>query len=235
MKLYILRWNPAFSSWTYEQHASLLQAILDNDFDGMNWSIYNFENLEEGDLWILQQVGTDKDGIAAFGTFTSGPYTAPSWKKKDGTNLFYADMYFDCIIDRRKTDFLSAAEFEKLVPEIDWHRGHSGVLVESETAEKLVLNLVEKTAHLRKPTEKIAFEQVNDGDMIEGLERYLSELCPKFKSKVIKEKKMIYRDFKAGESIEDAFVELEFDAERSKNLNENCGEEELLQALDPVA
>ena len=56
MKLYILRWNPNISSWTYDQHEYMLQNILENDFGGMNWSIYDFEDLEEGDYWILQQV-----------------------------------------------------------------------------------------------------------------------------------------------------------------------------------
>ena len=109
----------------------------------MNWSIYDFEDLEEGDYWILQQVGSENDGIAGFGTFTCKPYTSASWKKKDGTNLFYADLYFDCIIDRRHTEFLSATELEKVIPEIEWHKGHSGVQVEDvNIVEKLILTLM---------------------------------------------------------------------------------------------
>lgn len=34
------------------------------------------------------------------GTFTSEPYTEASWKKKDGTNLFYADMEVNLLINR---------------------------------------------------------------------------------------------------------------------------------------
>ena len=236
MKLYILRWNPNISSWTYDQHEYLLQNILENDFDGMNWSIYDFEDLEEGDYWILQQVGTDNDGIAGFGTFTGEPYTSTSWKKKDGTNLFYADLYFDCIINRRKTDFLSAVELEKIIPEIEWHKGHSGVLVEdTAVVEKLILTIVKKVCPIREPNTLIAYECEGDNQMIEDLGDYIRDLCPVFKKRVIESKKLTYRDFKEGEVVEESFIDFEFDNKLSKTLPENVSDEDLIKVLNPIA
>ena len=236
MKLYILRWNPDISSWTYDRHEYLLQNILDNDFDGMNWSIYDFENLEEGDYWILQQVGTDKDGIAGFGTFVSEPYTSASWRKKDGTNLFYADLYFDCIIDRRKTDFLSATELEKIVPEIEWHKGHSGVLIEDATVvEKLILAIVKKVCPIRKPNTLLAYEQEEENQMIEDLGNYIRDLCPVLKKRVIDSKKLTYRDFKEGEVVEEDFIDFEFDEKLAESLSENVSDEDLIKVLNPIA
>ena len=237
MKLYILRWNPNISSWTYDRHEHLLGNILENDFDGMNWSIYDFENLEEGDYWILQQVGTDKDGIAGFGTFTGEPYTSKSWKKKDGTNLFYADLYFDCIIDRRKTDFLSAGELEKIIPEIEWHKGHSGVLVEdADVVEKLILTIVKKVCPIKEANRLIAYEQEDDNQMISArLGNYIRDLCPNFKKRVIEAKKLIYRDFKEGEVVEDGFIDIEFDKMLSEYLPENVSDEDLIRVLNTVA
>ena len=236
MKLYILRWNPNISSWTYDRHENLLQSILVNDYDDMNWSIYDFENLEEGDYWILQQVGTDKDGIAGFGTFVSDPYTSASWKRKDGTNLFYADLYFDCIIDRRKTDFLSASELEKLFPEIEWHKGHSGVLIEDAgVVEKLILTIIKKVCHIRKATPQIAFEREDDDQMIAGLGDYIRDLCPVFKKRVIESKKLIYRDFKEGETVEESFIDFEFDEKLAESLSENVSDEDLIKVLNPIA
>lgn len=58
MKGYILRWNPNISSWTYDRHIELMKE-LEEDSVEMNWSIYDFEDLEEGDFFILQQVGTE--------------------------------------------------------------------------------------------------------------------------------------------------------------------------------
>lgn len=237
MKLYILRWNPNISSWTYDRHEHLLQNIRENDFDGMNWSIYDFENLEEGDYWILQQVGTDKDGIAGFGTFTGEPYTSTSWKKKDRTNLFYADLYFDCIIDRRHTDFLSAEELEKIVPEIEWHKGHSGVLVEDkDIVEKLILTLIKKVSHIKKANTQIAYEQEDDNPMISArMGNYIRDLCPTFKKRVIESKKLIYRDFKEGEFVEESFIDFEFDKKLSESLTENVSDEDLIRVLNTIA
>lgn len=236
MKLYILRWNPDISSWTYDRHEYLLQNILDNDFDGMNWSIYDFENLEEGDYWILQQVGTDKDGIAGFGTFVSEPYTSASWRKKDGTNLFYADLYFDCIIDCRKTNFLSAAELEKEFTEIEWHKGHSGVLIEDAAlVEKLILTIVKKVCPIRKPDTQIAYECEGNNQIIEDLGDYIRDLCPVFKKRVIESKKLTYRDFKEGEVVEDSFVDFEFDEKLIESLSENVSDEDLIRVLKPIA
>ena len=236
MKLYILRWNPNISSWTYEQHAYLLQNIRENDFDGMNWSIYDFEELEEGDYWILQQVGTDKDGIAGFGTFVGEPYTSANWKRKDNTNLFYADLDFDCILDRRHADFLSAAELEKIIPEIDWHKGHSGVVVEDPgVVEKLILTLIKKVCTIRKTTTQIAFETENGNHMIENLGDYIRDLCPVFKKRIIESKALVYRDFTEGEFVEDSFIDFEFDEKLSESLSDVVSDEDLIRVITPIA
>lgn len=236
MKLYILRWNPNISSWTYDRHECLLKNILENDYDGMNWSIYDFENLEKGDYWILQQVGTDNDGIAGFGTFTGDPYTSASWKRKDGTNLFYADLYFDCIIDRRRTDFFSAVELEKLFPEIKWHKGHSGVLVDDATVvENLIITLVKKVCCIRKPNNLIAFEQEDENQIISNLGNYIRDLCPVFKKRVIESKKLTYLDFKEGEVVEDSFIDFDFDEKLIESFSENVSDEDLIKVLKPIA
>ncbi len=236
MKLYILRWNPTFSSWTYSRHEHLLESILENEFDGMNWSIYDFENLEEGDYWILQQVGTDIDGIAGFGTFIGEPYTSRSWKRNDGTNLFYADLYFDCIIDRRHTDFLSAAELEKEFPEIEWHKGHSGVLVEdASVVERLILKIVKKVCNIKKPNTHIAFEQEGNNQMIEDLGDYIRDLCPVFKKRVIEAKQLTYRNFQEGEFVEEGFIDFEFDEKLIESLPEDVSDEDLIRVLNPIA
>ena len=153
MKGYILRWNPKISSWTEDRHEDLMEDLEYSDHADMNWSIYDWEKLEEGDFFILQQVGTDSDGIVMIGTFSSLPYGDRSWKRRDGTNLFYADMYVHFMISRRlnrqKTDdrkiqvpdenikdiskplIMDAVSLERKFPDIQWHKGHSGVLTAS--------------------------------------------------------------------------------------------------------
>ena len=71
MKLYILRWNPTFSM-KYKYFNSMMDYLHDDEIDDFNWSIYDHEDLEVGDMFILAQVGTGAlDGIAGFGIFNS--------------------------------------------------------------------------------------------------------------------------------------------------------------------
>lgn len=100
MSIYILRWNPAISSYKKEHHKDLVLHMNKGEYPlDFNWSIKEWENLKEGDFFILQQVGTDNDGIAMIGKFKGPCYESVSWKK-DGSKIHYADMWimeaFDC-------------------------------------------------------------------------------------------------------------------------------------------
>ena len=68
MKLFLLRWNPNVSSFKDE---TFLQMIADSR-EGpvrMDWSVREWEKLEEWDWAVLCRVGTDADGIVAIGRF----------------------------------------------------------------------------------------------------------------------------------------------------------------------
>jgi len=138
MKLYILRWNPSISSYKKEEHLELITHIKNKEQPtDFNWSIREYENLKKGDMFILQQVGTDNDGIAMIGKFKDVCYEEESWSKDD-SKLYYADMWIMDAFDCDSENPLSAKKYEKLFPEIKWHGGHSGVLVEEDLDDKLV-------------------------------------------------------------------------------------------------
>lgn len=143
MSVYILRWNPAISSYKKDHHKDLI-VHLDKGEQPLdfNWSIREWENLKEDDFFILQQVGTDNDGIAMIGKFKGPCYESGSWRK-DGTKLYYADMWIMEAFDCDENNILSAKRYEKLFPEIKWHGGHSGVVVESKVAGDLIV-VIEK-------------------------------------------------------------------------------------------
>ena len=73
---FILRWNPAISSYT--------MARLDSDMedwakgywneDDFDWSIYEWQKAHRGDRFIMVRVGDGNTGIMAAGRFTSEPY-----------------------------------------------------------------------------------------------------------------------------------------------------------------
>lgn len=224
MKGYILRWNPNISSWTYDRHRELMKDFENEERVGMNWSIYDFEDLEEGDFYILQQVGTENDGIAMTGTFCSEPYTEASWKKKDGTNLFYADMDVDFMIYRRGKDGkdLAATDLEKQFPEIEWHKGHSGVLIPEEKLEPLVLEICQKFFKLgyeyhfcKKLNNKYeAFHSLET--LLQTACDYINQFCPKMRERIIKEAadRIVYKNFSKGDMIDTDLLEITFDIEK---------------------
>ena len=144
MSLYILRWNPNISSYKTKYHLNVVENIKNGrmpiDFD---WSIREPENLKKDDIFILQQVGTDNDGIAMIGKFKDKCYKGKSWRR-DGTKLFYADMWIMDAFDCDGENPLPANRYEKLFPEIKWHGGHSGVLVQDDKLANELLESIQK-------------------------------------------------------------------------------------------
>lgn len=235
MKMYILRWNPNFSM-KYEAHIDGMKMLKEQQI-GSNWSIYDHEELEEGDIFIFNQVGCgDEDGIAGFGTFTSEPYASGNWKEKDGTNRFYADFNMECMLDRRGGNVFSAVEMEKEFPQIDWHKGHAGVLVPEEIQESLILYLMQKTMWLNKPTEKISFYPAFGGhDLAQVFARYINECCPIFKQKIIQTSTLELVNFKEGEEIDKSLIEIATDHFHGIEIKENSTLDEYAGYFIPVA
>jgi len=71
------------------------------------------------------------------GKFKDKCYKSDSWRK-DGTQIYYADMWIMDAFDCNSENPLSAKRYEILFPEIDWHKGSSGVLVEETLANELL-------------------------------------------------------------------------------------------------
>jgi hypothetical protein len=220
MKGYILRWNPNISSWTYDMHERLIKDFVCDKSVGMNWSIFDFEELEIGDFFILQQVGTDNDGIAMVGTFISEPYTEASWKKKDGTNLFYADMKVDLIINRnnkKNKSLFSAEELQQKFSEIDWHKGHSGVLIPQANLEDLILEICSQMFMLRESSMNIGFYSTEH--LWQKACDYINYFCPDMRNKIIEKRQndLIYKNYSDGEVIDKSLMDITFDNEKMNN------------------
>lgn len=142
--MYILRWNPNISSYTMKKHNKVLNdKRAGHYFQNTNWSVYEWKKLKPGDIYILLQVGTEHDGVAKIGRFISLPYSGRSWRK-DGTKIYYTDMNVYDVFETEHNGQLPAESFEKDFPQINWHGGHSGELLNSETAEKLLSKISEE-------------------------------------------------------------------------------------------
>jgi hypothetical protein len=135
MKIFILRWNPAISSWTDEKFREALVECREGPF-AMDWSIRDWESVEYGDIAVLCRVGTDADGIVAVGWFDGRVEESDSWRRA-GSKCHYAFFWMRLAQDPVATGLLMAAVLEKKVPGIGWHGGHSGVVVPPESAPAL--------------------------------------------------------------------------------------------------
>ena len=134
-KTYLLRWNPTISSFKLDDYRDVLSKYP-GGFSGMNWSVYEWEKAHKGDHYYMLRTGDDKAGIVFRGEFTSDPYPGEDWAG-NGKQRYYMDMdCYDCVPADVQSP-ICIEELEKVVPGIDWRRGHSGELLSSEDADRL--------------------------------------------------------------------------------------------------
>ena len=134
-KTYLLRWNPTISSFKLDDYRDVLSKYP-GGFSGMNWSVYEWEKAHKGDHYYMLRTGDDKAGIVFRGVFTSDPYPGEDWAG-NGKQRYYMDMdCYDCVPADVQSP-ICIEELEKVVPGIDWRRGHSGELLSSEDADRL--------------------------------------------------------------------------------------------------
>lgn len=137
---FILRWNPTISSYT--------MARLDSDMedwakgywneDDFDWSIYEWQKAHRGDRFFMVRVGDGNTGIMAAGRFTSEPYKGEDWSGK-GREVYYMQMEFEAVFHPERADIIGTEELERELPDIDWRKGHSGQMLNKESAERLEL------------------------------------------------------------------------------------------------
>lgn len=140
MNVYILRWNPAISSYKMKTHLNIVSHVKKGEYPTQfDWSVREWEQLRPNDMFILLQVGTDNDGIAMVGKFVTEAYEDESWHE-DGKTYHYANMEIFDAFDLSKETSMRAENFEKDIF-IKWHGGHSGELLNQETATALTEKL----------------------------------------------------------------------------------------------
>lgn len=136
---FLLRWNPAISSYTMDRLNNDMEewakGYWDYDFD---WSVYEWQKARNGDRFFMVRVGEGNTGIFAAGRFTSDPTQGNDWAGK-GRDVYYMQMEFEAIFHPERTDIITTKELERELPNINWQKGHSGELVDNETADKLEL------------------------------------------------------------------------------------------------
>ena len=140
--------------------------------------------------------------------------------------VHYADIHVLAFQQPEKTGILKADDLKKVIPEIDWDKGPSGILIEENIAEKLALFIAESLLSIGEENcnnDNIAVCSGNGGcwTLVCSL---LSQLCPATLAELQKTQepilatercrvpdyldKIVYDEeaIKAGKSLKDSLV-----------------------------
>ncbi|MBR1513342.1 MAG: hypothetical protein IJ622_03520 [Bacteroidales bacterium] len=132
---FILMWNPAISSTTIHNH---IDSIAHIDNWGFNWSVHEWEKAHEGDRFFMVRVGDGKTGIVMSGIFISDPYTSRDWNRVRKTKeIHYLNMQPNFIVNLETKPIITTAQLHEAIPDFEWSKGHSGILLAEHQARKL--------------------------------------------------------------------------------------------------
>ena len=142
-KTYLMRWNPSISSFKEKNFEECVENMVHGMFR-MNWSIYEWEEARVGDMFYMMRVGDKKAGIVFSGLIISDPYVMDDWAGSSKRRL-YVDLVCMNATAPGEKPMLSLDMLQTAMPEYNWAKGHSGVLLPDNVAEKII-GLMEKDA-----------------------------------------------------------------------------------------
>ena len=135
-KRYLMRWNPAISSFTEKDYEACVENMKNGTFR-MNWSICEWEEARRGDCFYMMRVGDDKAGIVFNGQFLSDPYPSDDWAGTKKRRM-YVDLVCVNPVKPGEVPSVSLNKLKEVIPDFDWGKGHSGALLPSEVGEQLL-------------------------------------------------------------------------------------------------
>lgn len=133
---YLLRWNPATSNMTIDRY----REILSENPEGYcsDWSIHDYADAKEGDLFYMLREGNPNGGIIFRGVFTSNPYEDYDWRGT-GKKRHYINFLCYSPVSADEQPPLDLSLLSDVLPEINWEKGHSGELLTKQQACALAL------------------------------------------------------------------------------------------------
>jgi len=136
MNTLLLRWNPAFSSFSMLDYLQCLAALNTSRFVDFNWSVWDHDKIHAGDRIYWQKLGFGATGLFGTGLVTSEPYEEEDWSGK-GRQTFYVDFEAEVLINPDALPIFQVAPLAARFPDFEWARGHSGVVLPPDAAEML--------------------------------------------------------------------------------------------------
>jgi len=138
MSTVILKWNPAISmgveEFIFAIHFYNAGSDPEDDVPRLdNWSIWEHEKVHKGDTFYLVKLGYGASGIVAKGRITGEPKAGSDWRGV-GHKTFYADLQTDVAVNPDTMPVLTSERLSKEIPDFNWFKGHSGMVLSDEDA-----------------------------------------------------------------------------------------------------
>ena len=133
----ILKWNPSFSSYRMTDHLLIMVDLINGESEyHHNWSVHDYTIIRPGDRFYFVKVGYGQTGIVGCGTITSDPYKDQDWSGQ-GRDTYYVDFVPDVFLNPDALEILTSAVLTRLIPDFDWYRGHSGIVLNEAQGDAL--------------------------------------------------------------------------------------------------
>ena len=132
-RVFIMRWNPEVSNLSVEEYAKLRKEPRPT----LRWSIWNWQEARKGDLFVMMREGKENPGIIFHGEFLGEPFLCESWRDK-GKMEHCIELSMESPTNPVLRPLMSLEELTEKIPDMNWRRGHSGVLLTQEQSKKLM-------------------------------------------------------------------------------------------------
>ena len=133
-KIFLMRWNPAISSYKLDVYHHNCEDFPDGFC--IDWSVWDYQKTHTGDCFEMMPVGEYKPGIVFYGVFNSDPYQDEDWA---GTNKKRYYVLMECLGFNPEDDpIITDEELGCQITEVDWMHGHSGVVLGEKESQRLI-------------------------------------------------------------------------------------------------
>lgn len=136
MKTVILKWNPNFSSYSMFRFLHDIVALNYGDEGDFNWSVWDYDQVHDGDRYYFVKLGYGATGIVSTGLISSEPYTGEDWRGK-GRKTHYANYEPEIVVNPDALPILTTTMLTARIPSFSWDHGHSGLVLTDEQASQL--------------------------------------------------------------------------------------------------
>ncbi len=182
-------WNPAISNYKREDY----EQIIPYEYC-LSWSIWDYKEVERGDLFYMVKVGEGNTGIVLAGHIIGKAQEGEDWSGR-GRQVYYADLDIEFMSDF-DSPFISTEQLVREIPGFDWTGGHSGRVLPDDMAEKLE-TLFDNCISRKRPTAEYAKLSLKEKEeyWLKALERKADDkIMTKHQWRYERQARVLYED-----------------------------------------